>query len=176
MASPTALPAGPGVYAIFARDGRALVESIGYQDPMGRPHWTHDDFVHLYTGESYGLRGRVLDHLTTGVDRSNLRLTLLALAHRGMPPFSLGALTGQADNDEAAMTEWFRESVVVGFKSCGYVKDAESAVLNATPSPMNIAGREVTDFASWLRGLREEFKRDVAINWPKCSPYQKHRR
>ena len=176
IAQPELLPNGPGVYALFVRNGDDFLSAVGYEQLAHQPHWIKDDFVHLYTGESYGIRDRVLDHLVTGIDRSNFRLTLLAVAHCGIRMPGLGELTGVAEHDEAAFTTWLREHAVVGFKTCGYVKDAERAVLRATPSPINISGRETTEFSSLLRALRDTFKKEVGSAWPKSAPARKCRR
>ena len=176
MAKPDLLPNGPGVYALFVRNGDELLSKAGYQWDTDQSHWTEDGFVHFYTGESYGIRDRVLDHLLTGIDRSNFRLTMMALSHCGVRPDGLPEPTGQCADDEAAITTWLRESALVGFKTCGYVKDAERAVLDVTLSPINIGGRQPTDFSNLLRTLRETFKSEVGDAWPKSAPPPKRRR
>lgn len=176
MAKPELLPNGPGVYALFVREGDQILSAAGYENPEAQQHWTRDGFVHLYTGESYGIRDRVLDHLVTGVDRSNFRLTMLALAHCGVTLGGLEEPTGACEHDEAAMTAWLRSSTLIGYKTCGYVKEAERAVLYATPSPINIGGREPTEFSNLLRTLRDSFKKDVGAAWPRSAPPLQRRR
>ena len=77
---PTRVPRRPGVYAIFLRNGDRLLDVIGYGDKSRAAPWRIADFVHLYTGESGDLRGRLQQHLYGEAEESCFRLTLLSLA------------------------------------------------------------------------------------------------
>jgi hypothetical protein len=124
----------------------------------------------VYTGESYDLRTRLLQHLT-GV--SHLHDRFLALQFAEALP---GAPNVSTDPDEAyrALNEWLASRVVIGYRSCGYVRDAEAAILKATASPLNLARCAKTPFRAALMEMERRFDVEIGGSWPKRS-YEGHR-
>lgn len=163
------VPDGPGVYAIFLQDGRALLQASGFIEHRSLPLWREREADHVYTGETYGMRSRVRQHLAEDITVSNLRETLLALR------FSLGALQrGSNIEDERAtaeqgLTDWLRATAVIGYKSCGYVLDVEQAILDATASPLNLKRRTPSGYTRLLQDARRRFRDEVVEGWPKAA-------
>lgn len=170
LAKPSEMPSEGGVYAIFLRDGSKMLDLAGFAAADGPPLWSKDGVVHVYTGESYDLRTRLLQHLT-GV--SHLHDRFLALQFAGALP---GAPKVSTDPDEAyrALNEWLASQVVIGYRSCGYVRDAEAAILKATASPLNLARCAKTPFRAALMEMERRFDAEIGGNWPKRS-YDGHR-
>jgi hypothetical protein len=162
---PTKVPNGPGVYALMFRNGAQLLSASGFgSDQMARV-WRHEDHHHLYTGESYGLRGRLHEHLGGSVRSSNFRETLLALqwcegALPGGP-----SVTEDGAATEARLTEWLASEVMIGFKTCGYVRDVEAALLAQTASPLNIMRRTANAYAIGLKAKRARLHGEFAGAW-----------
>lgn len=168
LVSPDAVPNGPGVYALFARPESGLLSASGFIESPDLPLWLHDGASHIYTGETYGIRERVLEHLTGSVRGSPVRETVLAIQ------FDLGQLQRAPVEQERALvednlTDWMRSNIVIGFKSCGYVRDVERIILSATASPLNLARPNPTDFTKGLYARRRSFREQVADTWPKVS-------
>lgn len=163
-----AVPNGPGVYALFAHDEMGLLTASGFIEQPDLPLWRHDSASHIYTGETYGIRGRLLEHLAGGIRGSSLRETLLAVQ------FDLGLLQAAPVQEqralvEARLTEWMRDNVIIGFKSCGYVRDMERIVLSATASPMNLARPNANDYTKGLHDRRRRFRDQVVSAWPEVA-------
>lgn len=120
-----AVPNGPGVYAIFIRGGAAALAKSGYVEDAALPIWRQQDAEHIYTGESYGMRSRLMEHVAGDVGASTLRETLFALQWGG------NALPSgpHVDHDRAAsekrLNDWLRAHAIIGYRSCGYVYDVE---------------------------------------------------
>ena len=96
---------------------------------------------------------------------SNLRHTLLAINRVTeflSPPFS--DLTTQEDV-EKALSLWIKGNVLIGFKVCHYVREAEAAVLRLGESALNIADRETAPFSKLLLNLRARFKEAAMAKW-----------
>lgn len=173
VADPEAIPNGPGVYGLFVKPEADLIGQLGY-DLEGTP-WSVDGNEHYYTGETYGLRGRLLDHLQGDVRSSNPRQLLLALQ------MQLGRLEPSVaenkDETERRLNEWLADHVVVGFKSCGYVKDVERTILEAVASPLNLARPNITALTRQLQDDLRAFRSQVMTNWPNTpSAYPRRRR
>lgn len=88
--------------------------------------------------------------------------------------FDLGQLQRAPVEQERALvednlTDWMRSNIVIGFKSCGYVRDVERIILSATASPLNLARPNPTDFTKGLYARRRSFREQVADTWPKVS-------
>jgi transposase-like protein len=173
---PEAVPNGPGVYALFVRNHGRLLTGSGFAENADLPLWLHEGAGHLYTGETYGIRGRLLEHLAGSIRGSPLRETLLALQ------FDLGLLQrAPAENERALLegnlTAWMRENVIIGFKSCGYVRDMERTILSVTASPMNLVRPNPDDFTKSLHERRRRFREEVVSVWPQlASPFIPRRR
>lgn len=168
LTKPDAVPNGPGVYALFARGEAALLTASGFVEQPGLPLWLHEGASHIYTGETYGIRGRLLEHLTGSIRGSPLRETLLAVQ------FDLGLLQAAPVQEQRALvegrlTEWMRDNVIIGFKSCGYVRDMERIILSATASPMNLARSNVNAYTKSLYDRRRRFRDQVVSAWPEVA-------
>lgn len=167
LTNPSSIPDGSGVYTIFLRDGRELLQASGFIEHREQPLWINGGADHLYTGETYGLRTRLRQHLAGDILVSNFRETLMALQ------FSLGGLERKTDSEderasaEQVLNDWLRENAVIGYKPCGYVVDVERAILDATASPLNIARKNPTGYARLLQGFRHRFRTEVIEGWPK---------
>jgi transposase-like protein len=172
ITNPSQVPQSAGVYAIFFRGGAKFLEASRFTNDDEKFSWSHEDYEHAYTGETYALRNRFVQHFVGGV--SNLRETLLAL-HWDRGALLGGPIIGEDREEvERALTDWLAVNAVVGFRNCGYVKDAEAVILNATASPLNIDGRRQTPFAKTLSAVRQRFRAEVVSKWPKVE-YQGHR-
>lgn len=162
-----AVPDGPGVYAIFLHRGRDLLGTSGYIEHRDLPLWSHEGYDHAYTGETYGLRSRLRQHLAGDARASNLRETLLALQ------FASGGLERIEDAEveqasaEQGLSEWLRANTVIGYKPCGYVRDVEQAILDASASPLNLVRRNPSGYTRLLHALRSRFRTEVMETWPK---------
>ncbi|WP_371514727.1 GIY-YIG nuclease family protein [Brevundimonas denitrificans] len=55
---------------------------------------------------------------------------------------------------ERALTEWMKANILVGYRSCSYVKDVETAILDATASPFNLRRSNPSAYADALQDLR----------------------
>lgn len=168
VTKPEAVPNGPGVYALFVRDGAEFLKASGFVEEADVPLWRLDGACHIYTGETYGVRGRVLEHLTGSIQGSPLRETLLAIQ------FDLGQLEREPAEQERArieskLSDWMRGNIVVGFKSCGYVRDVERIILGATASPLNLVRPNPTEYTRGLHQLRRSFREQVASAWPQVN-------
>jgi hypothetical protein len=165
IADPSQIPNGPGVYALFFRRGTELLAQSELPPDQMERVWRRDGHDHLYTGESYGLRGRLQEHLTGDIRFSNLRETLLALQWCGSALPSGPEVTNDGAATEAGLTGWLASEVMIGFKNCGYVRDVEAALLRQTASPLNIQGRGADTYAVGLKAMRARFHSEVAAGW-----------
>lgn len=159
------VPDHGGVYAIFLRDSEWLFSDSGFVASVDRPSWSHDGAIHAYTGESYGIRTRLIQHLQDDILVSNLRETLMALKS------GLGVLDrGPPGGDERVLVEtqlsaWLRDHAIIGFKPCNYVRDVERAILNSTASPLNLKRDNADSYVSLLQSERRRFRDDVTSAW-----------
>lgn len=174
MNDPKRIPLGPGVYALFLRNGERLLSLAGYFPDPQLPFWNHGDWRNLYIGESYGLRGRILDHLTSGLDDSPLRESIIA-THWFAASGDLGDLKNRQLTEEA-LTERLRRDVVIGYKECGYHKTVEHEMLKRTAAPFNIRDRAPTPFSRLLAQLRSRFRESVVSGWEPPPPKVRPRR
>lgn len=176
LRDPSTVPNGSGVYALFGPCGEELLPQLGFKAEEHPPLWVRDGAVHFYTGESYTLRSRLLEHLVGTIRPSNLRHTLFSISHALGPVGNLPNVTRDAAVDEAALSEWLRDNVTIGFRTCGYVKDVETAILGAAASPLNVMRPAPSEFASVLRTLKRRFGEEVVVHWPKTPSAHSPRR
>jgi transposase-like protein len=163
----SSVPDGPGVYAVFIRGGAAMLERTGYVEDPALPLWRRTDADHVYTGETYGIRSRLAQHLNGDIRVSNLRETLLALQSSDEALLGRASLDRGRDASEESLTRWLRTHAVIGYRSCGYVRDVEAAILSATASPLNVSRQNPTAYTATLLDLRRRFHSDVVSGWPK---------
>lgn len=166
---PSTVPDGPGVYAVFLKNGRCLLQASGFIEHQSTPFWHHQGADHVYTGETYGLRTRLYDHLVGDIRASTLRESLLALQFNLDDSFREEA----GPTIEKNLSDWLRANAVIGFKSCGYVQDVERVILDATASPLNVSRANSTNYARLLLDLRRRFRTEVSDSWPKA-PSRRH--
>jgi len=175
LANPKAMPNQPGVYALFVRDARSLLTEAGYVEQVSAPIWSQGDAHHVYSGESYAIRDRVLEHLS-GNWHDNLRKSLLALGWSPSPVIPHIAVADQVAEAELLLNSWLAENVTVAFRVCGYVKDVEDAMLMATASPLNLTRSNPSATLRGLKEARKSFSQGVAANWPAGPAPRKMRR
>ena len=173
VADPSKVPHSAGVYAIFLRNGVDLLRASGRSGPEGADAWSHQGALHIYTGETYSLRSRLREHLQGDWVCSNLRATLHSLQSLGneaLPDF-------EQDYEKATeqLDDWLLQNAVIGFKNCGYVRDAEAEILEKTASPLNISGKEGDEFAQFMKRARATLKERVKDFWPAKSTRSGHR-
>ena len=163
LSDPKSIPTSPGVYALFLRSGEQLLDSVGYETGH-LPGWKVNGRTHLYTGESFGLRQRVTQHLLGDLEDSTFRGSLLSIyseagLRRGeQPTFDDG------DATESALAEWLANEVTIGFKVCGYTRAHQDALLRRTTTPRNITDRPLTEFSRRLVEWRRRFS-EVTASW-----------
>ena len=68
---------------------------------------------------------------------------------------------GLRDLSEGALNDWLIDKVVIGYKSCGYVKEVERLMLGHAPSPLNIRDRKPTAYSHMLSALRRSYLASV---------------
>ena len=178
IAEPGLLPSEPGIYAFFFADGASILSSSGYVADKRLVVWAHGARQHLYTGETYSLKARILQHLTGGIADSNLRETLFALqwAAGAIPKDLLDPHSRLRSED--ALSAWLQENVTIGVKVCHYVGEAERALLARTASPLNIRDREPLPNARLLKAMRKRLRDEVLTHWepsPQPSPQPRRR-
>ncbi len=152
----------PGVYVLLLRDGAITLPDDAVND---LPLWRRGGFVHVYTGESYGLRGRVREHLTGSLERSSLRESLLALRWSIGPAFGGIEVGPDRSSAEDKLTEWLLANALVGHKQSAHIRDYERDVLNFVASPLNTRRDQPTEFARKLREARALFREEVTSRW-----------
>lgn len=173
LSDSAAIPDGPGVYAIFLRQGREFLQASGYVEHRNHPLWAHEEGHHVYTGETYGLRGRLQQHLEGNVYASNFRETLMALWFKARLSDRWENAAEEQAGMERGLSAWLRENAAIGWKSCGYVKDVERAILDTSASPLNVARSNPTAYTRALQISRHRFQTEVMTRWPK--PTHPHR-
>lgn len=169
LADPTLVPDGPGVYAVFLRGGREVLQASGYIEHRDQPLWTHEGADHAYTGETYGIRTRLREHLKGDVYTSSFRETLMALQIEVSLSHPWEGVAEQQAGMERGLTDWLRNTAVIGWKSCGYVKDVEDAILDTSASPLNIVRHQPTGYTRLLQALRRRFRAEIMDHWTKAS-------
>lgn len=168
VADPSIIPAGPGVYTVLVKNGDQLLADSGFEEEAALPIWRHEGCVQLYVGESYTLRGRLLDHIAGNADASPLRLTLMALQHALRPLGEQVEVSSDRESSEASLSEWLQDAAIVGFKSCGYIYAEERNVLLKAASPMNLKRPNAGAFTKQLLDLRAAFRAEIANAWPRA--------
>ena len=114
--------------------------------------------THMYTGETFGVRSRVIDHLFGNIRGSNFRLTVLAaLWGSGFWGPAPGRFELQAR--EVWLTEFLSQRAGGGLRTRRLRQGQRAPIyLSTTPSPMNIEGRSRSSYAASLRQFRRAFK------------------
>jgi hypothetical protein len=155
--NPELLPAHSGVYMIFLKGGRKILQTCCYYEsatsiPLRK--WGRD---HVYTGSSIDLRFRLLVHSTSNVRNSNFRQTLLSLEQtcraisRSNTPYC-------SVKGEETLTRWLsaNASVAVEETNAWDQVKREKELLMMCASPFNIAYRRSDDFAKKLSEWRQQ--------------------
>ena len=168
LATQKDVPNCPGVYALFARDGEALIQKAGFPDSSPSFNWTREGALHIYTGETYGLRDRIVEHLCGVAGASTFRETLMAIDWHAAAAAGLPIRPDRA-SAEASLSAWMRENIVVGYRKCGYVRDVEAAILAATASPLNIARAGGSPRIAHLKAIKKTFRSQVSDHWAPIS-------
>ena len=166
----------PGVY-LLCLPKAALIERLTELPPEDRAaSWSYGDFVHVYTGESYGLQSRLREHLTGEIDASTFRESLMALRW-----FSGASEPTESFKDrslaERALTDWLVANALIGYKTSPHIKDYERDILTFTTSPLNLMRDNPTEFTRRLKSVRREFRQAVVSTWePPARAERRYRR
>ena len=163
------VPQEAGVYMIFLRGGRELLEGAGLSPTRSDTLWTEEGAEHAYTGETYHLPTRLRAHLTGNIWASPLRKSLLAVQHQLGQLQRLSSEEEERDATERQLSDWLSKQAVIAFKSCGYVKDVEDVILNETASPLNIKRSNPTHFTKLLIEQHDRLKVEITGRWQKPS-------
>jgi hypothetical protein len=141
-----------GVYMILLSRAGEILSRAGLRDIAGLAAWTVSGHQHVYTGESIGVRSRVLTHLVGTVRDSAVREILLALQ------FSNAALWSYENENledlEAKLTDWLSVNAMVAFRACNYVRDVERDLISRMPSPFNTKDNRKNTLAPHFKALR----------------------
>lgn len=160
---PKQMPLSPGVYALFLRSGERLFNLAGYFPDPDLPAWDYGLWRNGYIGQGYSLRERVTAHLLGRMEDSPFRQSVLAI-HWIAGTGEVGDLKSR-EAGEAALTEWLRREVVVGYKVCGYHTTVEKEMLKRTAAPLNIGDRAPSPFGRLLQNVRQRFRETVVAGW-----------
>lgn len=175
MDDPKAMPLSPGVYGLFLRSGERLLNLAGYFPDPQLSAWDHGVWRNGYIGQGYSLRERVTAHLLGDIDDSPFRQSVLAI-HWIAATGEVGDLRSRQAS-EAALNEWLRREVMIGYKVCGYHRAVEKEMLKRTAAPLNIGDRTPSPFGRLLSNMRQRFREAVAAGWepppPKNRPRQR---
>ena len=157
LTNPKTVPNSPSVYCILLRGGSELMAQAGYFPDPRMPTWEVDRHLHIYTGESYGIRDRLAQHLAGNIKDSGMRESILAIQWlASSPPNGLSDFNGR-ETTEAALTEWLKTEATIAFKTCHYTRQAQNAIIARTATPLNISDRAATPFSRLLQTLSNAF-------------------
>lgn len=173
MDDPKQMPLSPGVYGLFLRSGERLFNLAGYFPDPQLPAWDYGVWRNSYIGEGYSLRERITAHLLGGIGESPFRQSIFAI-HWVAGTDELGELK-QRQASEAALNDWLRREVVIGYKVCGYHKAVEKEMLKRTAAPLNIRDRDPSPFGRLLSALRQRFRESVVLGWEPPPPTSRPR-
>ncbi|HCQ53062.1 MAG TPA: hypothetical protein DIV82_02655 [Brevundimonas diminuta] len=162
---PATVPDQPGVYVVLLKDTERMLGQLGFIESPGRPLWTHGGCQHVYTGETYGLRTRLTEHMTGSSEGASLRQSLLALHQAKAWGSADVVVTDDRGRTEDSLSEWLKREIVIGYKQSAYVRDYEADILSWSASPLNIARRVVTPSTTTLKTLRERLRNEVIARW-----------
>ena len=144
----------PGVYLILLQGGDIL---FGDFDTL--PLLASEGYYHAYTGESIGIRSRLLHHLTGTIRESTFRESLLALQ------FSRAVLWAEQiaglGDLEARLSAWLVDNACVAYRVRNYIRDGEQEMLTRSASPLNLSGRPKDQFAKRLKADRVKFRQHL---------------
>ncbi|MBK1976864.1 IS1595 family transposase [Brevundimonas diminuta] len=163
--TPATVPDRPGVCVVLLKDTERMLSQIGFIESPGHPLWTHGGCQHVYTGETYGLRTRLTEHMTGSSEGASLRQSLLALHFARAWGSADFVVTDDRGRTEDSLSEWLKREIVIGYKQSAYVRDYEADILSWTASPLNIARRVATPSATALKALRERLRNEVIARW-----------
>lgn len=153
------VPEAPGVYALLLRGADRALRSAGYAAAVRCQPWNVDGYIHLYTGESYNLRGRIQEHLAgTPGQSGSFQPTLLALQYAHT---SLWEPADVEDEDEmvSRLHGLLSSNLLIAFKRTALCGDVEADIIRRSGSPLNITARPADAFTRTLKNLRQEFRR-----------------
>jgi hypothetical protein len=155
------VPAQPGFYAWWARDG--AMPSVPRE-----PHPTAAEFSLLYVGiaparesSSQLLRGRVVgNHLGGNTGSSTFRLTLASLLceEQSWCPVPSATKALLADADNAALTQWQRDNLGVTWATRQRPWEIEHEVIARMKPPLNLAANAGHPFLATVRDARARFR------------------
>lgn len=151
------VPEMPGVYALLMKGADRVLDLAGYGAGKRCAPWHVGDYVHLYTGESFNLAGRITDHLFGEPAASGFQLTLLALQHAHQSLW----MSGSDEPDFVVVNRLrslLRDNALIAFKQTPLCGDAEEDLIRRSGSPLNIRGRPQDDFTRVLTRVRQSLR------------------
>ena len=146
-----------GVYGILIEKATPCLHAAGFQ--FSHPMWCVQCFEHVYTGETFGLRGRLSHHLFGTIRDSNFRESLLAIQVASHALWQHDDQCEWPEVLEERLTDWLNARTMIAYKTCSFVKDVEADILARAPSPLNIQRDHGGPNAIHLRRLRSAFRR-----------------
>jgi hypothetical protein len=145
-----------GVYMILILGADAILARAGFSESHLLTPWSHQNYQHVYTGESIGIRSRLRLHLCGTVRDSPVRELLLAYQ------FSDAALWPVSDENldklESRLNKWLLENALIAFRVGGYVRDVEKDFIQRLPSTLNTKGNSDSPFLPLLKKKRKAFR------------------
>jgi GIY-YIG catalytic domain len=156
------LPAAPGFYSWWAR--RGVIPSVPHV-----PHPADDEVSLLYIGISpvratsrQTVRSRVVgNHLNGNIGSSTFRYVLAALLVDALElrPFSRGRKVALDASDNARLSAWQREHLLLTWCTRERPWEIEGEVIALLGAPLNSAGNMAHEFHVRVRAARAELKR-----------------
>jgi hypothetical protein len=167
VADPSLIFDNIGVYVILLHGGLQVLRAAGYSPDVHGVPWRIGEYDHMYTGETVGVRSRLLHHAVGTCRTSNFRHTLLAV--NALETTFLGKEVGDPGANELKLSKWLTRRALFGFKRCKFVADVEEDLIQRSGSPLNIRGRGDHPFAKSLSAMRKKFVMESGIERPDSS-------
>jgi hypothetical protein len=164
LQAPELLPAAPGFYGWWSRQGAISVPHIH--------HPVDDELSLLYVGISPAretsrqtVRSRVLgNHLNGNVGSSTFRFVLAALLIDALDlhPYMRGTKVALSASDNGRLSVWQRKHLLLTWCARERPWETESEVIRQLNSPLNSTGNAAHAFYPAVRAARAEFRRRAA--------------
>lgn len=161
-----------GVYAILVKGADRKLCLMGYDELLDGKLWRINEYAHIYTGESYGVASRAMEHMTGTRLASNFRDTLLALEDSSGVSWSDVSKDSATVSRETILSDWLFYNALLAFKPCNFVGEVERKILARSPSPLNVRDRKPISFTSTIEAARENF----GHKQPRCQKTEKRHR
>lgn len=138
------VPNRAAVYGIAVPERDWCVECLGPQTQCIVEH-KGERYRHLYTGETYAARNRLLEHIEGDVSLSTFRHSMLALCSIGLGPLPA------KNADEVQLSRWLGECALVGWLEAEFIGEVEAELISVASGTVNLRGRQA---CAWTRKIR----------------------